>query len=105
MAIARADLIRLVAARYDEMQGLRTAGDAVLLMLAGAGLRLVVATNSDRVVVAIALLLLVCLYAWLRRMRPRLDTYYRTRFGRVGSFRRRFGPGESLMFAMGTGWV
>lgn len=98
-------LIRLVAARYYEMQGLRTAGDASLMMIAGAGMRLIIGTESYRAAAAVAVLMLVCLYAWLRRVRPWLEPYYATHFGRVGSPRRVHGLGYPMMFMIGTGWV
>jgi hypothetical protein len=97
--------IRLVASRYYEMQGLRMAGDASLLMLAGAGMRAVVAIDTMRVVVAVLLVWLVWAYAWLRRLRPRLEPYYATRFGRVGAPMRWHWPGFPLHFMVGTGWI
>jgi len=98
-------LIRIVAARYHEMQGLRMAGDASLMMLLGAGLRVVIATDSSRPALAVGAVLVVFAYVWLRRFRPRLEPYYATRFGRVGSPRRVHGPGYPMMFVAGTGWV
>ena len=76
-------LIRLVAARYPQMQGLRTMVDALWPLFFAA--LLYVAKDEWHAAVFGALF---AVYLWyrFRRMPRRLDDYYAQRFGRTGDF-------------------
>jgi hypothetical protein len=100
-------LIRLVASRYRELQGLKTAGDGSTLLLFGVALR--GAQAADRANIAhsylfatAVVLMLTLIGAWLF-LRRRLDRYYDFRFGRVGA--RTFVYPYALLFLICTGWM
>jgi hypothetical protein len=76
-------LIRLVAARYRHMQGLRTIADAGSPLLMGAALSLM---NEEWHVIPFAVVFsfyLVARWTWLNR---RIERYYVDRFGRTGTW-------------------
>jgi hypothetical protein len=84
---ANPGLIRLVASRYAQLQGLFTMLDAVwpiywgVMMLAGRHFEQ--ADVSDWWALPLSLPLLVFMVAQWRWLRPRVRAYYSSRFGRV----------------------
>src|SRR4051812_9705518 len=102
-------LIRLVAARYNELQGLRTAGDAAFLCLAGASLWGANAVDVGYfsigwpagIVLSVAAGL--SLFWWVRPGRRWLDRYYALRFGRVGG--RTFFLSHALSCWLAASWM
>jgi hypothetical protein len=80
-------LIALVAARYRELQGLLTMVDAVLPLYLGAMLMLAGRFDAVAVrpwvLVGAAVPLLAFVAARFRWLQPRIQAYYRLRFGRV----------------------
>jgi len=83
MATPDPRLIRLVAARYPQMQGLRTMVDA-FWPLSFAALHYVVKEGWQ--IAAFATVFTVYLWFRFRRIPRRLDAYYAQRFGRTGEF-------------------
>jgi hypothetical protein len=77
-------LIRLVAARYRELQGLRTVGDAGFLLLNAAGFWFIMWTERESFALVFGAALSVYLWWYFWRLRTQLDQYYAARFGRVG---------------------
>ncbi len=100
-------LIRLVTARYRELQGLKTAGDGGGMLTAGVALQAAAAADRAKVpdsyvflTVIVLMLALVGVWLYLRR---RLDRYYDLRFGRVGP--KTFVYPYALLFIVCTGWM
>jgi hypothetical protein len=75
-------LIRLVASRYRDLQGLSTVADAALLLLSGAGIYLAHAGWREW---GWWFLILMSVYVWARMtwIRRWIDAYYASRCGRV----------------------
>ena len=74
-------LIRLVARRYRELQGLVTISDAMFPLLLGAGLFIF---HSDTAVLWYGAGIVVCFLFSLVWLRRRIHAYYTERFGRTG---------------------
>jgi len=88
-------LIRLVAARYRQMQGLATMADAFWLLLTAAGFFLI---SEEWHALPFGVVLAVYLWSRMTWMKRRIQRHYAERFGRTGSpdFRQNLG----LMFNM-----
>ncbi|MGH9411597.1 MAG: hypothetical protein ACRD1V_19345 [Vicinamibacterales bacterium] len=91
-------LIRLLARRYGELQGLRTAADAGVPIILGVGWLCLYGDgdHSERYAVALGLVLVAYLVCYWTRIRRGLRTYYVTRFGRAHST---WFPDSSVAFA------
>ena len=98
MATSNPALIRLVTARYYEMQGLRTIADAALPL--GMGLSLMIGMYASEVADSLWPILVVFVpitvwmwakHTWIQR---RIDAFYADRCGRVTGF---VGPGYDFM--------
>jgi len=100
-------LIKLVASRYRELQGLKTAGDGGALLLVGVALRGALAADRanipDSYAFATAVVLMLALIGGWIFLRRRLSRYYDLRFGRVGP--RTFAYPYALLFLICTGWM
>jgi hypothetical protein len=77
-------LIRFVASRYRELQGLRTVGDAGFLLLNAAGFWFIMWTERESSAFVLGAVLSAYIWRYFWRLGPQLDRYYATRFGRVG---------------------
>jgi hypothetical protein len=73
-------LIRLVTARYRQMQGLATMADAYFPLVGGTALLLLSEEWHAAVLGLVLLALMVARFTWIRR---RIDAYYAQRYGRV----------------------
>jgi hypothetical protein len=90
-------LIRLVASRYYELQGLRTVADAGFLALCGLVFQVAVWTERDRLPLASAVVGGAYLLWSFGPFRRPIGAYYASRFGRVGMGRYVRPAGSSLM--------
>jgi hypothetical protein len=101
------DLIRLVASRYGDLRGLRTAGDASVLLVLSTALLAAGAFDEGRLSGAAMTMAASVVGGWFNScafvLRRRLDRYYTSRFGRVAP--KRYVPSPALWLMCATSWM